>query len=135
MFSNKLRNYAGNNMTISEAEKYLQSVRWQYAKTYPNAPHEYTCLAWKPDTKQQMTDFARLIQDAGFTEIFANRGYKVLVIGGMKYWTMDFPLENTDLINRTYADNSLKEQIAKYVQSPDFKFEKGMTLDDIKRLV
>ncbi|MBR4823861.1 MAG: hypothetical protein IKZ86_03620 [Spirochaetaceae bacterium] len=122
-------------MTISEAEKYLQSVRWQYAKTYPNAPHEYTCLAWKPDTKQQMTDFARLIQDAGFTEIFANRGYKVLVIGGMKYWTMDFPLENTDLINRTYADNSLKEQIAKYVQSPDFKFEKGMTLDDIKRLV
>ena len=135
MFSNKLRNYAGNNMTISEAEKYLQSVRWQYAKTYPNAPHEYTCLAWKPDTKQQMIDFARLIQDEGFTEIFANREYKVLVIGGMKYWTMDFPLENTDLINRTYADNSLKEQIAKYVLSPDFKFEKGMTLDDIKRLV
>ena len=119
-------------MTISEAEKYLQSLKWQYAKTYPSAPHEYTCLAWKPDAKHQMVDFARLIQDEGFTEIFANREYKVLVIGGMKYWTMDFPLENTDLINRTYADDSLKEQIAKYVRSPDFKFEKGMTLDDIK---
>ena len=119
-------------MTISEAEKYLQSLKWQYAKTYPSAPHEYTCLAWKLDTKHQMIDFARLIQDEGFTEIFAKREYKVLIIGEMKYWTMDFPLENTDLINRTYADDSLKEQIAKIVQSSDFKFEKGMSLDDIK---
>ena len=56
----------------------------------------------------------------------------MLQIGDMKYWTMDFPLENTDLINRTYVDDSLKEQIAEYVQFPDFKFKKGMTLDDIK---
>ncbi len=132
MFCSKSKNYAGNNITISEAEKYLQSLKWQYAKTYPSAPHEYTCLAWKPDTKHQMVDFARLIQDEGFTEIFEKREYKILVIGEMKYWTMDFPLENTDLINRTYADDSLKEQITNYVQSPDFKFEKGMSLDNIK---
>ena len=85
--------------------------------------NSYIDLALLAKILEQMIAFARLIQDVGFTEIFANRVYKVLIIGGMKYWTMDFPLENTDLINRTYADNSLKEQIAKYVLSPDFKFE------------
>lgn len=119
-------------MTIKEASEFLKSLRWQYAKTYPTAPHEYTCLEWKSDAKQQMIDFAGLIQNNGYKEQFYSKTFTVLQIGDMKYWTMDFPLENTDLINRTYVDDSLKEQIKKYVQSPDFKFEKGMTLDDIK---
>ena len=119
-------------MTIKEASEFLKSLRWQYAKTYPTAPHEYTCLEWKPDAKQQMVDFAEFIQNNGYKEQFYSKTFIVLQIGDMKYWTMDFPLENTDLINRTYVDDSKKEQIAKYVQSPDFKFKKGMTLDDIK---
>ena len=119
-------------MTIKEASEFLKSLRWQYAKTYPTAPHEYTCLEWKPDAKQQMVDFAELIQNNGYKEQFYSKTFTVQQIGDMKYWTMDFPLENTDLINRTYVDDSKKEQIAKYVQSPDFKFKKGMTLDDIK---
>ena len=119
-------------MTITEASEFLKSLRWQYAKTYPTAPHEYTCLAWKPDAKRQMVDFAELIQTNGYKEQFYSKTFTVLQICDMKYWTMDFPLENTDLINRTYADDSLKEQIKKYVLSPDFKFEKGMSLDDIK---
>ena len=119
-------------MTITEASEFLKTLRWQYAKSYPTAPHEYTCLAWKPDAKQQMIDFAGLIQNNGYKEQFYSKTFTVLQIGDMKYWTMDFPLENTDLINRTYVDDSLKEQIAEYVQFPDFKFKKGMTLDDIK---
>ena len=119
-------------MTIKEASEFLKSLRWQYAKTYPTAPHEYTCLEWKPDAKQQMVDFAELIQNNGYKEQFYSKTFTVLQIGDMKYWTMDFPLENTDLINRTYVDDSLKEKIAEYVQFPDFKFKKGMTLDDIK---
>ena len=55
-------------MTLHEAEEFLSSVRWQYAKTYPQCPHEYTCLAWSPDVKQKMIDFASLIQNEGYTE-------------------------------------------------------------------
>ena len=122
------------NMTLEEAESYVKQVRWQYAKTYVTAPHEYTCLDWNENLHAQMVDFAYFIKINGYTEIFGKKAFRVFKIGEMKYWTMDFPLENTDLINRTYVDDSLKEQIAKYVQAPDFKFEKGMTLDDIKNL-
>ncbi len=31
-------------MTLEEAKDYIQSVRWQYVKTYVTAPHEYTVL-------------------------------------------------------------------------------------------
>lgn len=120
-------------MTLKEAEEFTSSCRWQYAKTYPSAPHEYTCLAWNPNAKHQMVDFAYLIRDAGYTERFGNSDYRVLVINGMKYWTMDDPLENTDLINRTYADDEKRRRIAEFVQSDiGFEYEGGMSLADIE---
>ncbi len=120
-------------MTLKEAEEFTSSCRWQYAKTYPSAPHEYTCLAWNPSAKRQMVDFAYLIRDAGYTERFGNSDYRVLVIDGMKYWTMDEPLENTDLINRTYADDEKRRRIAEFVQSDKgFEYEGGMSLADIE---
>ena len=118
-------------MNLQEASEFTKQVRWQYAKTYPTAPHEYTCLAWKPEIKQQMVDFARIIQEAGEVEIFAKREYKVLKIDGMKYWTMDFPLENTDLINRTYVDEDLRSRMSAFVKSPDFCFKYGMSMQDV----
>ena len=120
-------------MTIDFAKQFLSSLRWQYAKTYPTCPHEYTCLSLQPEIKQQMIDFARLIQEAGYTERFGKRDYRVLIIGNMKYWTMDFPLENTDLINRTYADEQLRVKVASYVQSPAFVHKEGMSLADVER--
>lgn len=118
-------------MTIDFAKQFLSSLRWQYAKTYPTCPHEYTCLSLQPEIKQQMIDFARLIQEAGYTERFGKRDYRVLVIGNMKYWTMDFPLENTDLINRTYADEQFRAKVVSYVQSSAFVHRKGMSLADV----
>ncbi|MBP5602347.1 MAG: hypothetical protein J6X78_06435 [Treponema sp.] len=122
-------------MTLGQAETFLSSLRWQYAKTYPTCPHEYTCLTWQPEIKKQMVDFAHLIQDAGYTERFGKRDYRVLVIGNMKYWTMDFPLENSDLINRTYADEQFRAKVASFVQSPAFVHKKGMTLADVEKQI
>ncbi len=122
-------------MTLEHAESFISYLRWQYAKTYPSYPHEYTCLSWQPEIKQQMIDFARLIQEAGYTERFGKRDYRVLVIGNMKYWTMDFPLENTDLINRTYADEQFRAKVASYVQSGKFNYTKGMSLADVTKQI
>ena len=49
-------------MTHEEAEAYVKQVRWQYAKTYPTAPHEYTCLAWKEELHAKMVDFAYFVK-------------------------------------------------------------------------
>ena len=122
-------------MTIDFAKQFLSSLRWQYAKTYPTCPHEYTCLTWQPEKKKQIVDFAHLIQDTGYTERFGKRDYRVLAIGNMKYWTMDFPLENTDLINRTYADEQFRAKVTSCVQSPAFVHKKGMSLNDVEKQI
>ncbi len=120
-------------MTFEEAESYIKQVRWQYAKTYVTAPHEYTCLDWNEDLHAQMVDFAYFIKINGYTEIFGKKAFRVFKIGEMKYWTMDSPLENTNLVNRTFVDDSRKEKIIKFVQSEDFVHEKGMSLADVEQ--
>lgn len=120
-------------MDIYEVEEQLSKLRWQYAKTYPRAPHEYTVLAWNPEIKQFMVDFAHFIVDNGRDEFYYGHKFKVLDIGEYKYWTMDFPLEKTDLINRTFNDDFLKAQLSNYILGGSFVFRKGMTLEDIRR--
>lgn len=119
-------------MNLEEAPKFLNRIKWQYAKTYPQAPHEYSVLNWNGDNRQKFIDFAKLIVEKGQDEYYYNKKFKVLIIGGYKYWTMDYPLENTDLINRTYHDKELIKKIKEYIKSEDFIFEKGMTLFDIR---
>ena len=120
-------------MTLDEAKKYIQSVRWQYAKTYVTAPHEYTVLDWKPETKEQMIDFADLILAHGYKEQFYSKTYTVLQIDEYKYWSMDFPTVNTNLINRTFIDDERKAKIVKFVQTPNFKHVYKMSLEDVER--
>jgi len=122
-------------MTLEEAEDYVKKVRWQYAKTYITAPHEYTCLEWNKDLHSQMIDFAYFIKINGYTEIFGNKAFRVLKIEDMKYWTMTYPLENTDLINRTFIDKERQERIINFVQSKAFVHEKGMSLADIEQKI
>ena len=119
-------------MTFEEAEKYVNELKWQYAKTYPQCPHEYTCLSWKPEDKAKMVEFAYFIRDNGYTERWGRFSSRVLNIGEMKYWTMDFPLEKTDLINRAYIDNKFRSQLSEFVKSADFQYVRGMSLSDIK---
>lgn len=119
-------------MILEQAEYFVNSLRWQYAKTYPHAPHEYTCLAWRPEIQRQMVEFAYLLREQGYTEKYGNSDYRVLRIGDMKYWTMDNPLEHTDLINRTYVDDAKRASIAQFVQSDKFVHKKGMSLADVE---
>lgn len=118
-------------MTFEEAEKYVNQVRWQYAKTYPTAPHEYTCLDWNQKLHAKMVDFAYFVKINGYTEIFGKCAFRCLNIGEYKYWTMDDPWDKTDLINRTFVDNDKRMEVIGFVQTPDFKFQQGMCLADI----
>ena len=119
-------------MTLDEAKQYIQSVRWQYAKTYVTAPHEYTVLDWKPETKQLMIDFADFILTNGYKEQFYSKTYTVLQIDEYKYWSMDFPTTNTNLINRTFIDDERKKKIVQYVQSSAFHHVYKMSLRDVE---
>lgn len=119
-------------MNLDEAKEYVNKVRWQYAKTYPKAPHEYTVLSWKPELQQEMVDFAKLIREQGRDEYYYKKKFKVLDIDEYKYWTMDEVVYDTDLINRTYNDDEFKEKLIEYTTSPFFVFTRGMTLEDVR---
>jgi hypothetical protein len=87
-------------MTKEEIKKYIDSVKWQIAKTMPEIPHEYTIADWNSDKKESFYNFVKYIRKYGKDEIFYNKKYRYLVIDNYKYWTMGEPLKETTLINR-----------------------------------
>jgi hypothetical protein len=43
--------------TTSDARAYIGKVRWQFAKTMPQWPHEYTVREWRPDLELVFLEF------------------------------------------------------------------------------
>ena len=48
--------------SIDDARHYIAQVRWQFAKTMPQWPHEYTVRNWRPELESDFEEFARLTQ-------------------------------------------------------------------------
>jgi len=93
---------AGTPVTETEVARFVESSRWQFAKTMPKFPHEYTLKKWCDP--EEFEAFARHIQTAGTLtrKTFWERIY--LDIGARYYWYMSSPEEAT-LINRARAED------------------------------
>lgn len=81
-------------LSIVKAQDYIDQVRWQYAKTMPDWPHEYTIKSWRPDLAREFESFCQLILEDGVVApwppppapaIYHNN---YLVVGDWKYWAM-----------------------------------------------
>lgn len=87
---------------LAEIEALLEAAEWRFAKTMPENPHEYTLRKTWGDEGA----FARVVEFIrahGETERYppgSRNRYKVLVLGGHKFWTMGWPVDKTILINR-----------------------------------
>ena len=105
----------------SEARRYIASVRWQFARTMPQWPHEYTLRKWRPDLDDAFVSFVMLIGREGVVlpwpppPLRPIYHHRYLTIDGWKYWTMGGSVhfgrewaerekEETILINRAAAD-------------------------------
>ena len=81
-------------LTLDEARAYIAEVRWQFAKTMPDWPHEYTIKAWRPELASAFEAFCRLIGTAGFVEPWppppatAKYHNHYLMVDDHKYWAM-----------------------------------------------
>ena len=87
-------------VSLKEIKEYIANVKWQYAKTMPEHPHEYTVKEWNLDKVDMFDKFVEFIRKEGYDEYFYRRKMRYYDIGGYKYWTMGAPLEATILINR-----------------------------------
>lgn len=97
--------------SLLDAQRYIDSAPWTFAKTMPDWPHEYTVRAWRPELGDAFVEFCTFISTAGRTEAWPPppapaRYYNTyLVIDGLKYWAMGpqgdaDPVEEKTVINR-----------------------------------
>jgi len=91
---------------VGRGRHYISAVRWQFAKTMPQWPHEYTVRHWQPDLEAEFCMFADLIRSAGMVKPWppeaASPRYRhtYLELDGWEYWTMGETTPETTVINR-----------------------------------
>ena len=84
---------------IEDARAYIDEVRWQFAKTMPQWPHEYTVRDWRVDLDDTFLDFVELIREQGVVKPWPADSptpryhHTYLAIDGWDYWTMGEPVE------------------------------------------
>jgi len=90
--------------TVSDARDYIASVRWQFASTMPQWPHEYTVRHWRLDLDAEFAGFVDLIHREGTVKpwptIRPRYHHTYLDLGAWEYWTMGEPVLETTVINR-----------------------------------
>jgi hypothetical protein len=99
-----------------EVEAYIRRVRWQFARTMPQWPHEYTVRSWRPDLDAEFAAFATLIRTAGGIKPWPRTASKpryqhtYLTIEEWEYWTMGAPIPETTVINRARLEDAEAEE-------------------------
>jgi hypothetical protein len=92
--------------TTDDARAYIAKVRWQFAKTMPQWPHEYTVREWRQDLEREFFEFVALIRRDGIVKPWPpdvatpRYHHTYLELDGWEYWSMGVPIPETTLINR-----------------------------------
>lgn len=81
---------------------FIRSARWVEAVTWRTTfPHEYTVRGWAPEREADFLFFVQYIREHGRVEPFFRKRYTYLYWSdGYKYWTLDNPVPDTQVINR-----------------------------------
>jgi len=101
--------------TTDDACAYIAKVRWQFAKTMPQWPHEYTVREWREDLQPEFFGLVLLIRREGVVKPWppeaAEPRYRhtYLEVGGWEYWTMGEPISETTVINRALITKPRRE--------------------------
>jgi hypothetical protein len=94
------------SFTVDAARAYIAQVRWQFAKTMPQWPHEYTVREWRLDLEREFLRFVELIRRYGEVKPWPRDApvpryhLTYLEIDGSEYWSMGAPVPDTTVINR-----------------------------------
>ena len=92
--------------SLDEARTFIKDVRWQFARTMPQWPHEYTVRGWREDLDESFAAFVDLMRRDGTVKPWPRDAarpryhHAYLEIDGWEYWTMGEPIAETTVINR-----------------------------------
>jgi hypothetical protein len=109
---------------IDEARRYIAKVRWQFAKTMPQWPHEYTVRHWRQELETEFVAFAELIRREGMVKPWPREAIRpryhhaYLEVDGWEYWTMGEPIPETTVINRALVEQSERSEAQPLADPP-----------------
>ena len=86
---------------------FIEQSRWHADRTMPELPHQYVVIHWRPEQQRVFERFARFIQEQGRKERPATESPCYCELDGWKYWTAGAPADETIIINRSKAADSL----------------------------
>ena len=89
------------------ARSFVANRRWREAVTYrEKAPHEYVVRKYEVDEQGQrdFDAFTTLIRRFGYADFYYRVRHLYWAIDEFKYWTMGWPVEETEVINRARVD-------------------------------
>lgn len=90
-----------SQFTAKQISDALLAHPFRFAKTMPEAPHEYTLIGeWSPDDSPSFMDCVRFIRDRGEVRPWGRMRLTYFDAAGFSYWTMDRNAEDVTLINR-----------------------------------
>jgi len=88
-----------NNSNLpNELRDFIKSVKWVYAKTMPEWPHEY--IVRDRVDEDLFIKIVKHIRKYGYDGHFYSKKITYFDYDGMTYWTMGAPLDETVIINR-----------------------------------
>jgi hypothetical protein len=88
-----------------DVEAWIARRRWQYARTMPRWPHEYTIRHWIPGGEREFDRMVQHVRDVGTLRYWPPTGSAKEVIphldvDGQGYWTQGDPVGICQVINR-----------------------------------
>lgn len=97
--------------SFEEVAEALLAQPYRFAKTMPQCPHEY-CLRKNWTAAVPFDNVVAFIRKHGYEASYKRAYRQYFNLNGMQYWTMNFPTDQTILINR--AVPSVRDYPATY---------------------
>jgi len=92
-----------------DVRRFADAERWTYAKTMPEWPHEY--LVRERVDQGLFERLVRHIRTNGYEGRFYQRTITYYDEGGLVYWTMGAPLEETTIVNRCREEDTFESRM------------------------
>jgi hypothetical protein len=92
-----------------ELRSFVNEVKWTFAKTMPQWPHEY--IVRERVDESLFEQLVCHIRANGNEGSFYQETYIYFEEGGLLYWTMGNPIIETTIINRCKKENSYEYRL------------------------
>ena len=92
-----------------EIKEFISTCKWTYAKRMPKWPHEY--IVRKNVDEELFIRLVKHIREYGYEGKFYQCDITYFDEGGMTYWTLGAPIEETTIVNRCRKEDTYESRL------------------------